>query len=72
MFLHPRHYFRTVKGIKTWAGLIVLRPMTAVAFVWIPRLAPVSYRLLHAPIPTALQLLAGAGRGLALKMSQQK
>ena len=72
--MHPQHYFGTVKRIKTWAvvGLNILWQMAPVVFFWIPRLATLSSSFSYAPLPTAVRLLAGAGRGLALKMSQKK
>lgn len=48
------------------------RRLVPAIFFWIPWLAPVSYGLVNAPMPTALRLLAGTGRKLSRKITQKQ
>ncbi|HEX9443696.1 MAG TPA: hypothetical protein VKC16_11985 [Xanthobacteraceae bacterium] len=57
-------------GARIWAALgpRIARPI----LVRLLPLAPLSFYFLQAPLPTAVRLLAGAPKGLALKLGLRK
>jgi hypothetical protein len=60
-----RALLRSLGAIVSFGSVsrcVIFDRLIAAALIWLPKLAPMSLALLNAPLPTAVQLLARAGR----------